>query len=1085
VQPVESFRAEPLAQRIALFRSQVGCLPYPLDANRQNTSERAKRWRLQFPFRDTDLFRRRLAEVHISEQEFFYILDDESGYPWDAAPAVWFRTLQEAYSSPRPSGLGPLHHTLHHSYPLFSFLRSAEPIIGHFATRFSNDATVMAREYQIVPFDVQDVCRSFVGSLLESFQRMLAQTMILQLNIARLQGELSGESPSERFQSFIDMLGDRVFVMQILREYPVLARQLIRRAEQWLASGLMFLRHFLDDWPTIRESFAGASHPGTLVGVQGPLGDSHRGGRSVLVVCFSSGLRLVYKPRSLQIEQHFQDFLSWLNCRTGDLTFKTLTILNCEDHGWVDFVNAGDCESKDGVRRFYERQGGYLALFYLLNGSDFHCENVIASGEHPVIVDVEALFHPSLGVSTQGIHGVAAGFRENSVLRSGLLPAPMRLGEELQSFDRSGLGAAHSEMSPFALLYPDSNGTDEMRLVRKRLPLRPSAHLPTIAGRFIEELDADAIVRGFVKVYRTFLTHRSDLLDASGPVARFRTDEVRIVLRHTRTYSRLIAESFHPDVLRDALDRDQMFDLLWGDVSERPYLKWIVAAECQDLWNGDVPLFTGRVGSRDVFSSSGVRTPDFLPEPTDMPVCRRIEALSEPDLERQVWLIRASLATLGPVRTNIKHQFSGVRGHTRPENDRARLIAQACRIGDRLEVLAIRSQAEAGWIGLRHDGRDAWVVNPLGPDLYDGTAGIVLFLAYLAAITGEDRYKRLASAGAANLKRQALSARGVEHGIGAFSGWGGLLYVYSHLAALWDRADFIYEANLIVDDLSPLIDQDKAYDIIGGAAGCIGCLLALHALAPSNAMVSAAVHCGDILVRSTCHAEPGLAWLNGLNNVPLAGFSHGVSGIAWALLALSRLSGEIRFRQTALAGLQYERSLFDLETGHWADLRPRDDGRRNSPMTAWCHGAAGIGLARLHNVADDSSETTYREIAHCVATTLASGFGDNHSLCHGDLGNLDFVLQASAALHNENWRVEVERVTRLILNEIEHKGWKCGIGKPIETPGLMTGISGIGYGLLRLAEPEMVPSVLALSPPVAGGRSLSKQNRTTAAAPTL
>jgi lantibiotic modifying enzyme len=31
-----------------------------------------------------------------------------------------------------------------------------------------------------------------------------------------------------------------------------------------------------------------------------------------------------------------------------------------------------------------------------------------------------------------------------------------------------------------------------------------------------------------------------------------------------------------------------------------------------------------------------------------------------------------------------------------------------------------------------------------------------------------------------------------------------------------------------------------------------------------------------------------------------------------------------------------------------------------------------------------------------------------------------------------------------------------------ETPGLMTGLAGIGYGLLRLAEPERVSSVLLL-----------------------
>jgi lantibiotic modifying enzyme len=35
----------------------------------------------------------------------------------------------------------------------------------------------------------------------------------------------------------------------------------------------------------------------------------------------------------------------------------------------------------------------------------------------------------------------------------------------------------------------------------------------------------------------------------------------------------------------------------------------------------------------------------------------------------------------------------------------------------------------------------------------------------------------------------------------------------------------------------------------------------------------------------------------------------------------------------------------------------------------------------------------------------------------------------------------------------------------VEAPGLMNGLAGIGYGLLRLAAPTSVPSILALDPP--------------------
>jgi type 2 lantibiotic biosynthesis protein LanM len=614
-----------------------------------------------------------------------------------------------------------------------------------------------------------------------------------------------------------------------------------------------------------------------------------------------------------------------------------------------------------------------------------------------------------------------------------------------------------------------------MRLVRKRLPIRPSAHWPTVAGRPAERIDVDAVVAGFTKVYQTLLAHRDELLAADGPITRFHGDEIRIVLRHTLTYSRLLSESFHPDVLRDALDRDRLFDLLWADVPDNPHLRRVVAYECQDLWNGDVPLFHSRVGSRAIEPSSGRRIPDFLPEPTDAPVRRRLlDDMSEADLDRQTWLIRASLATIDPGRTTMTRE----RAVRRPVSSatartiQARLMAQACRLGGRLEVLALRSGDEAGWIGLRHVGKDDWSVSPVGPDLYDGTAGIVLFLAHLGAVTGESRYRLLAAAGARNVRNQVAALPAATLGIGAFNGWGGLIYLYSRLALLWDQPQWLDEARDMISAVLPLIERDSTYDLMGGAAGCVAGLLALHAVSPSDDLVTAATACGDHLLRSARRTTPGIGWPSTLFGVPLAGLSHGASGVAGSLLALHRLTGQTRFRDAAAAALEYERSLFDSEQGNWADLRPREDRQPSrAPMAAWCHGAAGIGLSRLGMLSGLDAQTARWEIDNAVDATLAWGFGDNHCLCHGDLGNLDFLLQAGQALGQQAWNDAVERLTLEILDEVEHSGWRCGVNKPVATPGLMTGLAGIGYGMLRLAHPQAVPPVTTLcSDPITAWR---------------
>jgi lantibiotic modifying enzyme len=143
-----------------------------------------------------------------------------------------------------------------------------------------------------------------------------------------------------------------------------------------------------------------------------------------------------YKPRALDIEEHFQRLLEWLNERGDHPPFKALRILNQGAYGWVEFIAAEGCTSEEGVRRFFERQGGYLALLYSLEATDFHFENLIASGEHPVLVDLEALFHPIMGFEgTAQSPTAASDVINHSVLRVGILPRRRWINEESDGVD--------------------------------------------------------------------------------------------------------------------------------------------------------------------------------------------------------------------------------------------------------------------------------------------------------------------------------------------------------------------------------------------------------------------------------------------------------------------------------------------------------------------------------------------------------------------------------------------------------------------------------------------------------------------------
>jgi lantibiotic modifying enzyme len=179
-------------------------------------------------------------------------------------------------------------------------------------------------------------------------------------------------------------------------------------------------------------------------------------------------------------------------------------------------------------------------------------------------------------------------------------------------------------------------------------------------------------------------------------------------------------------------------------------------------------------------------------------------------------------------------------------------------------------------------------------------------------------------------------------------------------------------------------------------------------------------------------------------------------------------SGAERFRAAALDALRYERSRFVPEQRNWPNLRVRrQDQESQRFMVAWCHGAAGIGLSRLGLLPQFDDPALRAEIAAALHTTREHGFGLNHSLCHGDLGNLELLLQAGALLDDPYWQAETERIAAMVLQSIERDGWLSGLPLGVESPGLMTGLAGIGYGLLRLAAPERVPALLLLAPPIA------------------
>ncbi|WP_414577939.1 type 2 lanthipeptide synthetase LanM family protein [Anabaena sp. CCY 9402-a] len=1070
-----------LAERITLLNI-LNSPTSQQQINPKTAQQRIQRWREQNSFMSDADWVQRLALDGITEEEFLQLLGEPIEAMCDrvacredsrlSSPA-WVSEIEQAFMTSANSDAHIFLPSDMLKKEIAGFLYIVEPLIQQGFEQLNQEVQKLIQCQSELPFDANTVMKVLLENFPEKLLQILHRTMILEINVARLQGLLNGDTPGERFQNFIANLRQPSQALALLQEYPVLARQIKICIDHWVQFSLEFLRHLCADWSDICKLFSPGNQPGVLVELQGSAGDTHHGGRSVLIAKFSSGLQIVYKPRSLAVDVHFQELLTWLNDRGTHPPFQTLKILERGSYGWVEFVTAAGCNTTEEIQRFYERQGGYLALLYALQATDFHSENLIAAGEHPILIDLEALFHPHFErvelVKTDLLAYKKIAF---SVLSIGLLPQRVYGNDEYEGLDLSGLGSAQGQLTPYRAIYLEGKGTDEISLKRKRVEMPGNQNRPTYNGKEMSVLDyTDSLITGFTNIYWLLLKHRDELLAENGILARFAEVHVRAIIRSTYIYSLLLTEGFHPDVLRNALDRDRLFDRLWLGVAQEPHLTKVMAAERQDLWEGDVPLFTTRPNSRDLWTSSGEQITDFFAESSMASVKRRFQQLDEADLTQQLWFIRASLTTLVTVgEQNQQPNYSVIPVDHQASREQLLIAAQA--VGDRLETLALSSEQDATWIGLQLTPQEKWLLTPLHIDLYNGLSGVALFLAYLGAVTTEERYTNLAKSALNTILRQVDASQSDVKSIGMFDGWGGIIYTFSHLGTLWNQPTLLREAEKIVQRLPDLIAKDEQLDIISGAAGCIGGLIALYHCAPSDRTLAAAIQCGDRLIACAQPMQHGVAWSTNISNTaPLAGFSHGVAGIAWALLELASLTGEQRFQTTALAAIEYERSLFAPEVSNWLDLRNftaqvlEKNDTQHTCMTAWCHGAPGIGLARLRCLPHLSDRQISSEINTALKTTIANGFGSNHSLCHGDLGNLELLLQASLTLDDPQWKTQVDRFAAAILESINQHGWLCGVPLGVETPGLMTGLAGIGYELLRLAAPNSVPSVLGLEPP--------------------
>lgn len=744
---------------------------------------------------------------------------------------------------------------------------------------------------------------------------------------------------------------------------------------------------------------------------QEQVGDSHLG-RSVTILHYEDGSKQVFKPRCSAVDRAWVSFCTWLQKAGMPYAPAYVPFTQGEDGTYFEFVPHLPLPSVQAAKIYYLRCGALLCTCYLLGSKDMHCENLIARGDTPVLVDLEALLSgepASFLVPPSPETSPAYSQEDNCVLLTSLLPHKRFFGDDV--LELGGItGWNDSHNLPFL-----EDGTAVL----------PKDYL-------------SPILEGFQTAYEWFLQNRDRLLQS--PYTLFTACQLRILLRPTQLYQRLLNRLQQPDMQQSPTQYDRLLNKLSLAFTRYTHPRLldrvlpICQAEKAALQRWDIPYFILHANDTALYDENDrLLCENYLRVSPWARTNAILNHLSPEDCALQCDMIRGAFhasypdsvqkAAVAPLSLSPKEAARFIGRH---------LLEKAHTSKEGTPAWFVSCQAENGMGG----------VQPADHSLYSGCTGIALFLAALWKTLGEEAAYHAARELALSVIRQTersfANKTYLRRSLGWADGLGGLM------AGLWDISCYLADESLFPAHWLQYVDQawietDHAFDVLSGSAGL---LLALgHCDIRDSHLAS--VLAQHILDGRSCWQGQRLIYRPEQESRPLTGFGHGATGIAAALDRAAAITHDPAFGQAALEMLQYENACYHPQQNNWPDFRHPT---QNQPvfMHGWCAGAPGIGIGRSCMGLPCREAETWA--ADC--STLP-----RDHLCCGNAGLIDYFV-----ITGQQQKAH-DRAVALAARCPDYT-FVTYNGPRVINAGLFCGLSGIGYALLRAEYPDVIRSIL-------------------------
>ncbi|MBP1042460.1 type 2 lantipeptide synthetase LanM family protein [Vagococcus sp. BWB3-3] len=865
------------------------------------------------------------------------------------------------------------------------------------------------------------------------------KALVLMINEKSRLGKLSGPTPESRYLFFEERYsGSGKAYEELIAKYPAIYQDLQVQVSAYTDLVKQIKGDFYRDRQLLLKRGMIRDEEEKLLFLT-IKGDFHNG--KAVVELTTNLSKLIYKPKTVKNDLFFYKFLGYLKLlgKTNDsdssvLNFYPLKILDQGSYGWVDFLEQSAVSSQEEVRRYYQRVGYLLSIAYVINLTDIHFENVVCQGEYPNIVDLETLFSVSMFEMTPKNEASDAiqSKVSHSVYATGMLPV---LGNENQfGGDTSGILGGSFTREERVIVNPFR---DDIQFKKEIVHQRFNGHIPFIIRNNQKEYCdpycyVNDIDDGFSFGYKLMLTNKEDL--KSFVESESASVFTRILLRNTMEYSALIQAAKSPVY---AGKRKMIFEKI--RTFDKGLAPAVIDAEINQLDALSIPFFMCQFDSENV-TDLKQQFVCKLPISPFKQFLKKFESCHLDDLAQQIKWINFSIESQEKLFKDGQ-DFSQYHVSTGAFTDLDNGIKMLVEI---IETNACIGEGDhsINWMNLGVSANDQIVFESLENDIYKGLSGIgTALLEYYEFAPNQNTRERLKLI-YLSVKKEFIKKL-YENSTADYSFYNGLLGELAFLQE-YEKIFQLSELNASIylkDIVRKAIKRpSELNDVLAGEAGMI---IYLSGLADKTSYVKEIRQLGKRL-------------LNSLNlGQKIASYAHGNSGLMTALVCVYQLSNDQQFLNSFLALWENERAL-KIARG-WKDYRKQ----KNDYSAYWCHGATGQALARMMWLSMDNQDKFLKEqqriqlideLNELIDIVLWEGMTENNfCLCHGIAGNIMIAnfYQVNFEKENKVLQAKIAKNTYSICKYGLTEGWICGLGSEFYSYGMMTGISGILYALIR------------------------------------